>query len=416
MQNDTLLKAISQELQKRSWHLRFPDTLETRFESDTQQQRSRNMLLAGLVSAVIYSLFLINDYSFRPDAFITAVLLRIGVMLPFGLPVLWWVYRGVSPTLRETLMASTVVVATVVSCVIFTKSTVPYSYLDVFSFGLILLVGNIVYSLRFNYACASSAISIFIILAVVAMYDPMPPEAKRLAIFTIIATALFTLTANYRFERSERTAYLHVLKEKICADYYLKDNQKLSHLSVTDPLTGIANRRHFDVIFPKYWQRALDLRHSLGMVVVDIDHFKAYNDQYGHLQGDNCLRQVSAALKANSRDKDLVVRFGGEEFVVLLANATSGEALHAAERIRESVASLAIVHSDHAERNIVTVSVGAATLQPTHRMDPSLLFYNADQALYEAKRSGRNQCYLASYNCSSSLSFGSAQDSNTFTH
>ena len=396
MINDTLLTAVEDELRRGSWRLRFADEVEARFEEDTQHQRSRSMVVAGLISAIIYCLFLINDHSFRPDTFTTALTLRVGVMLPFGLPILWWVYRGVSPAQRETLMASTVIVATVISCLIFAESTVPYSYLDVFSFGLILLVGNIVYSLRFNYACVSSAICIFIILLFVLSYDPMPPEAKRLAIFTIIAQALFTLVANYRFEQSERTSYLHVLKEKIRAGYYLKDNQELSRMSVTDPLTNLANRRQFDTVFPVRWQEATDKGLCLGLVVIDIDHFKAYNDYYGHPQGDECLRQVATAMQANSRDADLVVRFGGEEFVVLIANASPEAAKPAAERIRHNVEALEIPNHGVSAQSVVTVSVGVAVLYPKVSLAPAELLSQADEALYEAKRQGRNRVWVAS--------------------
>ena len=396
MINDTLLTAVEDELRRGPWRLRFADEVEARFEEDTQHQRSRSMVVAGLISAIIYCLFLINDHSFRPDTFTTALTLRVGVMLPFGMPILWWVYRGVSPAQRETLMASTVIVATVISCLILVESTVPYSYLDVFSFGLILLVGNIVYSLRFNYACVSSAICIFIILLFVLSYDPMPPEAKRLAIFTIIAQALFTLVANYRFEQSERTSYLHVLKEKIRAGYYLKDNQELSRMSVTDPLTNLANRRQFDTVFPVRWQEATDKGLCLGLVVIDIDHFKAYNDYYGHPQGDECLRQVATAMQANSRDADLVVRFGGEEFVVLIANASPEAAKPAAERIRHNVEALEIPNHGVSAQSVVTVSVGVAVLYPKVSLAPAELLSQADEALYEAKRQGRNRVWVAS--------------------
>jgi len=396
MINDTLLTAVEDELRRGPWRLRFADEVEARFEEDTQRQRSRSMVMAGLISAIIYCLFLINDHSFRPDTFTTALALRVGVMLPFGMPILWWVYRGVSPAQRETLMASTVIVATVISCLILVESTVPYSYLDVFSFGLILLVGNIVYSLRFNYACVSSAICIFIILLFVLSYDPMPPEAKRLAIFTIIAQTLFTLVANYRFEQSERTSYLHVLKEKLRAGYYLKDNQELSRMSVTDPLTNLANRRQFDTVFPVRWQEATDKGLCLGLMVIDIDHFKAYNDYYGHPQGDECLRQVATAMQANSRDADLVVRFGGEEFVVLIANASPEAAKPAAERIRCNVEALEIPNHGVSAQSVVTVSVGVAVLYPKVSLAPAELLSQADEALYEAKRQGRNRVWVAS--------------------
>lgn len=396
MINDTLLTAVEDELRRGSWRLRFADEVEARFEEDTQRQRSRSMVMAGLISAIIYCLFLINDHSFRPDTFATALALRVGVMLPFGMPILWWVYRGVSPAQRETLMASTVIVATVISCLILVESTVPYSYLDVFSFGLILLVGNIVYSLRFNYACVSSAICIFIILLFVLSYDPMPPEAKRLAIFTIIAQTLFTLVANYRFEQSERTSYLHVLKEKLRAGYYLKDNQELSRMSVTDPLTNLANRRQFDTVFPVRWQEATDKGLCLGLMVIDIDHFKAYNDYYGLPQGDECLRQVATAMQANSRDADLVVRFGGEEFVVLIANASPEAEKPAAERIRCNVEALEIPNHGVSAQSVVTVSVGVAVLYPKVSLAPAELLSQADEALYEAKRQGRNRVWVAS--------------------
>jgi diguanylate cyclase (GGDEF)-like protein len=396
MINDTLLTAVEDELERGAWRLRFSDQLEARFEADTQRKRSRSLVVAGLISAVIYCVFLINDYSFRPDSFTTALILRIGVMLPIGLPILWWVYRGVPPSLRETLMASTVIVATVVSCLIFVSSSVAFSYLDVFSFGLILLVGNIVYSLRFSYACVSSAISIFIILGFVLPYEPMPPEVKRLAIFTIIAQALFTLVANYRFERSERTSYLHVLKEKLRAGYYFQDNQKLTQMSVTDSLTNLANRRQFDAVFPVRWQEAADKGLCLGLMVIDIDHFKAYNDYYGHPKGDVCLQQVAKAMQANSRDSDLVVRFGGEEFLVLMSNTTPETAMPAAERIRCSVQALGIANHGISAHSVVTISIGVAVLRPAVGLTPTDLLLKADEALYEAKRQGRNRIREAS--------------------
>ncbi|EHJ94826.1 GGDEF domain-containing protein [Vreelandella boliviensis] len=406
MINDALLKAVENELGKGAWLLRFADDVEARFEADTQRQRGRSMAVAGLISAFIYCLFLINDYSFRSDTFSIAVMFRVGVMLPFGLPILWLVYRGVSPALRETLMTSTVIVATLISCMIFVSSTAPYSYLDVFSFGLILLVGNIVYSLRFSYAVWSSAISVLIILIFVLPYEPMPAEAKRLAIFTLIAVAVFSLAANYRFERSERTAYLHVLKEKLRAGYYLKDNKKLTRMSVTDPLTTLANRRQFDTVFPVRWQEAADKGLCLGLMVIDIDHFKAYNDYYGHPQGDVCLRRVAKVMQANSRDTDLVVRFGGEEFLVLMANAIPEAVEPAAERIRRSVEGLQIPNPGASAESVVTVSIGVAVLYPGVGLAPAKLLSQADAALYEAKRQGRNRIWVA--NSEGSLSSDNA--------
>lgn len=395
MDNDALLKAVEDELDSHPWRLRFTEGVETRFEADTQRQRSHHMVVAGLIASSIYGLFLINDYSFRPDAFTTALLMRLGGILFFALPVLWCVYRGVVPSAREALMASTVVVATTTSCLIFVASSVPYSYLDVFSFGLLFLVSNIVYSLRFRYAVLTTASCMMVMLAFILPYSAMPSEVKRLAIFTLIATALFTLVANYRFERSERTSYLHVLREKLQAGYYLKDNQKLSRLSVTDSLTNLANRRQFDAVFPMLWQDAANNRLCLGLMILDIDHFKAYNDYYGHPQGDACLRQVSQAMRINSRDADLVGRFGGEEFVVLIVNTSPEAAVTAAERIRYSIGALQIPNRGVSAQSVITVSIGVAVLSPSQGLTLEDLLSQADNALYEAKRHGRNRTWLA---------------------
>ena len=116
MTSDSFASTIEHELSHPKWHLRFSRALEARFERDTQPQRNRNMVVAGLIAALIYSLFLINDYSFRPEVFWLSVLIRGFVVLPFGLPILWAVYKGVSGSARETMMASTVVVGMVASC------------------------------------------------------------------------------------------------------------------------------------------------------------------------------------------------------------------------------------------------------------------------------------------------------------
>ena len=395
MNSDALLKAVEVELETGPWRLRFADHVEARFEDDTQRQRSRHLVAAGLISAAIYGLFLINDYSFHSDVFSMALLLRVGALLFIGLPILWCIYRGVSPPLREALMGSTVIVATVISCLILVSSNTAYSYLDVFSFGLLLLVSNIVYSLRFHYAVPTSVISILIMLAFVLPYEAMPPEVKRLALFTIIATALFTLVANYRFERSERTSYLHVLRAKLHAGNYLKDNQKLSRLSVTDALTNLANRRQFDAVFPMLWQDAASNRLCLGLMIIDIDNFKAYNDYYGHPQGDTCLRKVAQAMRINSRDADLVGRFGGKEFVVLIVNTSPEAAVTAAERIRYSIEALQIPNRGVSAQSIITISIGVAVLCPIQGLTLEDLLSQADNALYEAKWRGRNRTWLA---------------------
>ncbi|WP_231489661.1 GGDEF domain-containing protein [Billgrantia saliphila] len=391
--SDTLLKAVESDLARRRYGLRFSPIVEARFESDTSELRSRHLYLAGIVALVIYDLYLINDYAFRPESLQMAAWIRFGMMTPFGITALYFVRRGLSPAMREAVMTSTIVVGMLLSNLIFFLSKSTYSFLDTFSFGLILVMGNIVFTLRFFHAVASSLISGIIMTLFVYHYAPMEAEIKLYAFVVFISSAVFTLLANYRMEVSERQSYLLLLREQLRNSAALKDNQALAKISITDPLTGVANRRHFDAVLEHRWQEALTENTMLGMLVIDIDRFKNYNDHYGHLQGDACLRQVALEMQNYVRQEvDLVVRYGGEEFVVLLPNTSAASALHAAERIRRGIEALAI---PQAGSGVITVSIGAAALRPHVTLAPAMLLTLADAALYQAKREGRNRSVLA---------------------
>lgn len=166
----------------------------------------------------------------------------------------------------------------------------------------------------------------------------------------------------------------------------------LEQQSLLDGLTGIANRRHFDETFEKEWRRALRSGDTLSLVFLDIDFFKKYNDYYGHLAGDDCLRQVGNALKKSlQRAGDLVARYGGEEFVVILPSTSQMEALKVAEKVRRHIEGLKVSHLRSDVSEYVTVSVGVATITPAIHINPVLLIEQADSALYQAKSRGRNR-------------------------
>jgi diguanylate cyclase (GGDEF)-like protein len=172
-------------------------------------------------------------------------------------------------------------------------------------------------------------------------------------------------------------------------------NRVLVELAHKDGLTGLANRRYFDDLLLEEFRRARRQELPLGLVVIDLDCFKAYNDRYGHLEGDDCLRRVCATVQtALRRPGDRAARYGGEEIVVLLPATGESGALNVADAIREAVAALGIPHSGNAH-GIVTVSAGASALIPFHAEDqPADLFGAADRALYQAKNAGRNLCCL----------------------
>lgn len=173
-------------------------------------------------------------------------------------------------------------------------------------------------------------------------------------------------------------------------------NGLLATLSTTDGLTGLANRRRFDDCWRDEWLRALRNATPLAVVMLDVDHFKAYNDHFGHLEGDECLSRVAEVLKATiRRSGELVARYGGEEFVAVMPGASVAQALEAAQAMRAAVEHLKLAHPTSPGLAVVTVSVGVAVGVPKATETRDTLVQAADQALYEAKRSGRNRVVAA---------------------
>lgn len=168
--------------------------------------------------------------------------------------------------------------------------------------------------------------------------------------------------------------------------------RKLEKMSNQDGLTGIANRRCFDDILIKEWMRNGRADKPLGLLMIDIDHFKSYNDALGHVDGDCCLCSVAEAISAAvHRPGDLVARYGGEEFAVILPDTDFEGATSVAETIHENIAGLSLGHPKSTVSCSVTVSIGVASSVPSIQATPEQLLDAADRALYQAKQSGRNR-------------------------
>lgn len=205
-------------------------------------------------------------------------------------------------------------------------------------------------------------------------------------ILVLLSTATMGLCLLFRRELVHRAAAERALEDAA---------ERLAQAASTDALTGLPNRRKFQEDLQAEWRQAVADRQPIGLLMLDADFFKLYNDRYGHPEGDRVLLAIAGCLKAYTRQSlDLSARYGGEEFVVVLSRANAREAVRIAERIRVAVEALSISHAD-SPIGRVTVSVGMAVARPRTGDAPALLLKEADDALYAAKRAGRNRVQVA---------------------
>ncbi len=171
-----------------------------------------------------------------------------------------------------------------------------------------------------------------------------------------------------------------------------KTRDMLENLSTLDGLTNIPNRRRFDEIYAHEWTLATRTKLPLSLLFIDIDHFKNYNDCYGHLAGDDCLKAVARILQSSlGRPADFLARYGGEEFIILLPDTSAHGCEHLAETIRAAIETLDIEHRDSPVADHLTVSIGAVTCVDVTQCDSAILLEQADRLLYQAKHEGRNR-------------------------
>lgn len=228
-------------------------------------------------------------------------------------------------------------------------------------------------------------------------------ELKRVGVIKIESTNTnksgqavpIEITAHYvRFGgREYNCAIVRDISERKMTEARMEAlHQEIYRLSITDGLTEISNRRHFDMVLAKEVQRHAQSGEPLSLILLDVDHFKAFNDYHGHIAGDDCLRQVAQAIDAAMRKPvDLAARYGGEEFVCILPCTPPEEARDIAEAIRTAIAALAIPHDLSPEAGVVTASLGVVTAIGGRSISAQSLLSCADALLYGAKLAGRNR-------------------------
>jgi diguanylate cyclase (GGDEF)-like protein len=379
--------------------MRFPARLEQQFLQDGAAQRLRYFVISGWLSLLVFNGFLLVDYLLADDVLWLAVRVRVFYFTPPAIAALLigtfaqpWVLRNIHPLILECLVVGTGVGAATALAYILSASHNPMSQYYHVGLMVVVMYGNIVQRLRFWYAVLFSLTLYAIHIGGVLMIPAFNTRLILPMVGLLGATVVFTLMANYAYERDERRQYLLAQRRKhVLLD--LGDVQKrLQRLSRVDALTGVYNRRHFDEYLAQVWQRARHDGQNLAIIMVDVDHFKRYNDHYGHPAGDACLVNIGKAMQdVLRRPGDLVARLGGEEFAAILPSANADVAQAAAERLRLAIRALQIPHAASSTAPIVTASVGVASVQAAPDMAPQTLLAAADAALYQAKHNGRDR-------------------------
>jgi diguanylate cyclase (GGDEF)-like protein len=373
----------------------FEAALESAFQSDRLKTRRKQAYWAGLIALLAYNvLLMVNFLANQIDpAAMTRVLFTTCV---FGtvpvLVMLVMLRRNRNPRRHDPLLVSAYGLMVVHSILINHSMTAETQVFDAFTLALFPCAGNIALPLSFRGAAFATVLTVVLLTGNALWGQRFPPDAQSTMIQIYVASGILTLAASYRFELSDRTNYLNLLRENLRNGDLLRVQDKLDHLSRTDFLTGLANRREFDQRFDEAVGACSVEKRPLALLLVDIDFFKSYNDRLGHLAGDACLRVVAQAIAgAVEPSKGFVARYGGEEFVVVLSGTDFEAASTISERVRQAVGALDLPHPGAGAARHVSVSIGAASLNPEYPEDAASLLLRADAALYRAKRSGRNR-------------------------
>jgi diguanylate cyclase (GGDEF)-like protein len=265
--------------------------------------------------------------------------------------------------------------------------------LEALMFLPLLVIGPfLVFGLRFRAALIGVAVTLAVYTIACVIFDlPLPTMARSCILLLLVAGACGVVART--LESAARTRFLAT--------------HEMAKLAQQDALTGVKNRRVFDAGLEALWRRAVDQERSIAILLLDVDHFKAYNDRYGHQAGDRALRNVAQVCQAiAARPQTLVARYGGEEFAVLLYDVDAVEAGKLAERMRKAVIGLALEHRDSRANQLVTISIGVAVVEPSIERNSRGALQLADEALYRAKTRGRNRIEVLDVNAHAALQTG----------
>lgn len=385
---DALESAIGPGLK---W-LRFPGELEDRYEWQRSRARKIRLLTAVVVGQIVVNGFIYLNRAMVPD--VVGDLLRFHLW--FSIPLLVGMAAlcawPVRPIWREACYASAAAIQALVTGWILAQSHEQTMPGQVAGLVLFPLFSGIAGQLPFSFSCIP-AFATVASLSLISASNSTGALILHDSIVIVVDGAIFTLIAAYTLEYGLRKEWILDEMGRLRRTALEAATRRLRVLSTSDPLTGISNRRHFDQQIAKVWDDGLKLNRPVSLLILDADHFKAYNDGYGHGAGDQCLKRLALVLRGLSVNEEIfVARLGGEEFAVLLPNHPLERAIGVGEGLCLTIRAAAIPHVYSATAPFVTVSIGVACLVPEPGYSPIDLIKLADDALYRAKVGGRDCC------------------------
>ena len=362
--------------------LRFAPEAEAEFQTYFVQRslaraRWATAIYLALV-AVVTAINMRGSLTSVSDALLQPIyLLRLGVACPALVIIL---AATVLPELQRHYqwIAATAVIVTGMS-VMFISGLAAAAGMPQFQMGDVLVV---VYATLFlgllSRAVIVVATALMLSFIGIGSYLGVSADHLIFASCVVFATTMMSVLSALRMERLLRANFI--------------ENRLLNDIAERDGLTGLYNRRMFDTLTNRLWLQAQRNQEALQVILVDIDHFKAYNDLYGHQAGDTCIRRVASIIaRAAKRPFDFCARYGGEEFVLVLYAPSGDDPTVLPEQIRRDTMTLNIPHGKADGAGILTVSIGSATARPDTKRSLAGLIQTADEALYRAKQLGRNR-------------------------
>lgn len=396
-----MLREVENALAMRGFWRRLPAKLAQPYAAslDRLYRQPNRFVLA--IFTMFFDLFLFSQARTSPELVPISAALRLGLYTPAVL-VFLAIDPPASPMLcygYDAYLCALAIAPSVISAIICMQTTSTHSLSDVHATTLILLTVGLVLRMRPIVVYFTAAISCTAFLAGLLLTPVIPrPELPSLVLTDLAIAAAVTVFSTL-LDRRDRLLFLLNFREQVRADVLTQQNQVLRREADIDGLTGLANRRCFDATLADAWLKAQIDQTPIGLIMIDIDHFKAFNDHYGHQGGDDCLRRVAQQSQPGIRTADLLARYGGEEFAAILAGASLTLAQAVAERMRANVAAMALPHEGVCPGAHVSISLGVASIIPDPASKPASLIEAADRCLYAAKRAGRNRVSIIDTTC-----------------